>query len=148
MVVGGRQAYEERVGVTRLWSEYPTHDISSCRRNTFSTGNKDDKNGCISYCRYVSHLQTDIEVNSNFTYVAPARTSSIVLDLVSSDNMARYMIIDIVMITIRADVVLVTLQITTGSNRRHVTRDSNISRAIRLIKRPEYKYTFGSTDRS
>jgi hypothetical protein len=81
------------------------------------------------------------------TYVAPARTNSIVLERVNSDKIERYKIVDIMIMTIRIDMVLVMLQITTGISKRDTIKDSSITRAIRLIKRPEYRYTFGSTER-
>lgn len=57
------------------------------------------------------------------------------------------MIVDTMIMTIRTDVLLITLQITTGISKRDVIMDSSRTRASRLIKRPEYRYTFGSTER-
>lgn len=81
------------------------------------------------------------------TYVAPARTNSIVLERVNSDKIDRYIIVDTTIIAIRIDVVLVILQITTGISNKDVIKESRITRAVRLINWPEYRYTFGSIER-
>jgi len=82
------------------------------------------------------------------TDVAAATTSSIVLDLVNADNTKRYTTVNNVITTIRVDVALVILQITTGIRSKDVIRNNSIVRAIRLMERPVYKYTFGSAERS
>jgi hypothetical protein len=58
----------------------------------------------------------------------------------------RKEIVEIIMITIRIDTVSMAMQITTGVSMRNVISASKSALAIRLIRRPEYMYTFGSVE--
>lgn len=56
--------------------------------------------------------------------------------------------VDTITITIRTAVALIMLQIMTGTSRSSVVKTSSNALAVRLIKVPEYIYTFGSVDMS
>lgn len=84
-------------------------------------------------------LSTQDQLDRHKTHVAPARTSSIVRDRVNPDSIDRYVIVENMIITIRTDVPLIRLQMTTGNSKRAVIKTSKNARAMRLIKCPEYK---------
>ncbi len=61
------------------------------------------------------------------THVAAAIIKSMVLDLVNKDDMDRYRNVDAITITIRTDLALITLHITTGNSKRSVRRANSIA---------------------
>jgi hypothetical protein len=79
-------------------------------------------------------------------YAAVATTNSMVFEFVSRDNIARNDIVEIMMTTIRIHTVPMAIQIATGASIRNAISAIKSALAVRLIRRPEYMYTFGSVE--
>jgi len=73
-----------------------------------------------------------------FTYVAPANVSSIILDFVSRDKTAKKHAVEAIMMRIRARTPSTRTQMTTGVSRRAVITNSIRVAAMFLISEPEY----------
>jgi hypothetical protein len=80
------------------------------------------------------------------THVAPAKINSNVRAFVKADRMARYRAVESMIINSRAIMLVVVVQIATGSSKRKLIRNNSKTFAVRLIKRPEYIYTFSSLE--
>ena len=129
------------------------HSENFLALNPTGTRDKNDENRSVSNRNRISLISAVTSCYQNRTryddtHVAAARISSIVLDFVNPESMRRKRIVDSMTITIRIEVVLMILQMTTGISRITVTKNKSNTLAIRLISCPEYIYTFASVETS
>lgn len=71
------------------------------------------------------------------TYVAPAMINSIILELVNRDKVDKYKTVDAIIMKIRAQILLVAMQMTTGVRISSDIKNNMIALAVRLINGPE-----------
>lgn len=83
---------------------------------------------------------------TDFAYVAPATNISIVLALVKPDNIAINRTVAIIITIIRGVPLLRALQITTGTSRKAMMRDTISVRVAFVMEETENMYTFGSLE--